>query len=324
MRPFRPEDEGLLFGVAKLAFADCDDGRTIATLERDTVFVAELAGSRPATSRSRNPLETLCIEQLCVHPAHEEEGVDFQLLDWAEGYAISRGSRRGSKSWSKAGTTAPSRSTAAAGSSRRAGSPRARPAAGSVASPSSSPALALPGGGVRARDGSSSRSRRTAPCSRPRRRRSRSSSTTRSARPGRARSSTRAAARCSPGRPAPDLALARPAASPGLPRGAYSVRWRVVSNDGHLVSGVLAFAVGAGLGPAGVDPRRGERDVQRVDPPAPALPRRRARRRRRGADRRAARRLALGRPGRARARRRRRLRPARATSPPPTRRDSAA
>src|SRR5204863_8866343 len=31
---------------------------------------------------------------------------------------------------------------------------------------------------------------------------------------------------------------------PGLPRGAYTVRWRVVSNDGHLISGVLAFAVG--------------------------------------------------------------------------------
>lgn len=32
----------------------------------------------------------------------------------------------------------------------------------------------------------------------------------------------------------------------GLARGAYTVRWRVVSDDGHLISGVLAFAVGAG------------------------------------------------------------------------------
>jgi copper transport protein len=32
----------------------------------------------------------------------------------------------------------------------------------------------------------------------------------------------------------------------GLVRGAYTVRWRVVSNDGHLITGVLAFAVGAG------------------------------------------------------------------------------
>jgi copper transport protein len=33
---------------------------------------------------------------------------------------------------------------------------------------------------------------------------------------------------------------------PGLARGAYTVRWRVVSDDGHLIAGVLAFAVGAG------------------------------------------------------------------------------
>ena len=94
MRPFRSEDEGLLFGVAKLAFADCDDGRTIATLERDTVFVAELAGQPAGYVALEESAETLCIEQLCVHPAHEEEGVDFQLLDWAEGYAISIGSAR--------------------------------------------------------------------------------------------------------------------------------------------------------------------------------------------------------------------------------------
>ena len=40
MRPFRTEDEGLLFGVAKLAFGEQDDCRTLAALERDTVFVA--------------------------------------------------------------------------------------------------------------------------------------------------------------------------------------------------------------------------------------------------------------------------------------------
>jgi ribosomal protein S18 acetylase RimI-like enzyme len=94
MRPFRSEDEGLLFGVAKLAFADCDDGRTIATLERDTVFVAELAGQPAGYVALEESAETLCIEQLCVHPAHEEEGVDLQLLDWAEGYAISRSATR--------------------------------------------------------------------------------------------------------------------------------------------------------------------------------------------------------------------------------------
>jgi copper transport protein len=45
--------------------------------------------------------------------------------------------------------------------------------------------------------------------------------------------------------PGNDRALVIPL-RPGLPRGSYSVRWRVVSNDGHLISGVLAFAVGAG------------------------------------------------------------------------------
>ncbi|HET7568233.1 MAG TPA: copper resistance protein CopC [Gaiellaceae bacterium] len=35
----------------------------------------------------------------------------------------------------------------------------------------------------------------------------------------------------------------------GLPDGDYSVRWAIVSDDGHLESGVIAFAVGAGRAP---------------------------------------------------------------------------
>lgn len=35
-----------------------------------------------------------------------------------------------------------------------------------------------------------------------------------------------------------------------LPRGAYLVRWRIVSGDGHPVSGTIAFAVGQGEKPA--------------------------------------------------------------------------
>ena len=34
-----------------------------------------------------------------------------------------------------------------------------------------------------------------------------------------------------------------------LPNGDYTVRWSVISDDGHLVSGVLAFGVGAGRAP---------------------------------------------------------------------------
>ena len=36
---------------------------------------------------------------------------------------------------------------------------------------------------------------------------------------------------------------------PHLPVGDYTVRWRIVSDDGHLISGVLAFAVGSGRAP---------------------------------------------------------------------------
>jgi copper transport protein len=36
---------------------------------------------------------------------------------------------------------------------------------------------------------------------------------------------------------------------PGLPRGAYTVRWSVVSEDGHREQGVIAFAVGLGSPP---------------------------------------------------------------------------
>ncbi len=94
MRPFRDEDQGLLFGVAKLAFAAADERRTLDALRRDTVFVAELQG-KPAGYVALEESDTsLRIEQLCVHPAHEEEGIGGQLLDWAEGYAISTGASR--------------------------------------------------------------------------------------------------------------------------------------------------------------------------------------------------------------------------------------
>ncbi len=93
MRPFRTEDEGLLFQVAKFAFAECDDERTLATLERDTVFVAELGGVPAGYVAIEEVDAALRIEQLCVHPAHEEEDIGRQLLEWAEGYAISAGAR---------------------------------------------------------------------------------------------------------------------------------------------------------------------------------------------------------------------------------------
>ena len=45
---------------------------------------------------------------------------------------------------------------------------------------------------------------------------------------------------------------------PGLPDGDYTVRWRIVSTDGHIISGVLAFGVGTGR------PRRRPRPPSRA------------------------------------------------------------
>jgi GNAT superfamily N-acetyltransferase len=94
MRSVRTEDEELLFSVAKLAFGEQDERRTLATLERGTVFVADLGGEPAGYVAVDESGDALRIEQLCVHPAHEAEGVGGQLLDWAEGYAISTGAAR--------------------------------------------------------------------------------------------------------------------------------------------------------------------------------------------------------------------------------------
>jgi len=51
---------------------------------------------------------------------------------------------------------------------------------------------------------------------------------------------------------------------PGLPRGAYTVRWSIVSEDGHPEEGVFAFAVGLGPRPEpvlGASTPSGARDV---------------------------------------------------------------
>lgn len=96
IRPFRPEDEPLLFGLARMSLGErkgWDDRRALAVLEREEVFVAEI-GSEPAgyVAVDREG-ESLRIDQLFVSPEHEEEGVGRQLLEWAEGYAISLGKR---------------------------------------------------------------------------------------------------------------------------------------------------------------------------------------------------------------------------------------
>jgi GNAT superfamily N-acetyltransferase len=92
IRPSRPDDEALLFGLASIDRGA--DARTIAVLERETVFVAEVEGV-PAGYVALDEQEEagVRVDQLFVSPEHEAEGVGRQLLEYAEGYAIWRGAR---------------------------------------------------------------------------------------------------------------------------------------------------------------------------------------------------------------------------------------
>ena len=91
IRPFRPDDEPLLFGLASLDRGA--DERTLAVLERETVFVAEVEGAAAGYVALDVREEGCCVDQLFVSPEHEGEGVGRQLIEFAEGYAIYRGAR---------------------------------------------------------------------------------------------------------------------------------------------------------------------------------------------------------------------------------------
>ena len=89
IRPYRADDEALLFGMASLDRGA--DDRTLAVLETETVFVAEIEGAPAGYVALQTREETVCVDQLFVSPEHEAEGIGRQLLEWAEGYAISEG-----------------------------------------------------------------------------------------------------------------------------------------------------------------------------------------------------------------------------------------
>jgi GNAT superfamily N-acetyltransferase len=91
IRPFRPDDEPLLFGLASLDRGA--DERTLAVLQRETVFVAELEGRAAGYVALDLRRDRCCVDQLFVSPEHEAEGVGRQLLEFAEGFAIFRGAR---------------------------------------------------------------------------------------------------------------------------------------------------------------------------------------------------------------------------------------
>ena len=89
IRPFRAEDEPLLFGLARMERGA--DERTLEVLERETVFVAEIEGATAGYVALEREEARVRVDQLFVSPEHEDEGVGEQLLDYAEGYAIWRG-----------------------------------------------------------------------------------------------------------------------------------------------------------------------------------------------------------------------------------------
>jgi GNAT superfamily N-acetyltransferase len=88
IRPYAPEDEALLFGLARLDRGA--DRFTLEVLERQTVFVAEVKDTPAGYVALRSEGTAICVEQLFVSPEHEGEGVGTRLVEHAEGFAISR------------------------------------------------------------------------------------------------------------------------------------------------------------------------------------------------------------------------------------------
>ena len=86
IRPYREEDEAVLFGLARLDRGA--DARTLAVLERETVFVAEVEGAPAGYVALERAERVVRVDQLFVSPEHEAEGIGRQLIEFAEGYAI--------------------------------------------------------------------------------------------------------------------------------------------------------------------------------------------------------------------------------------------
>ena len=91
IRPFRAEDEPVLFGLASLERGA--DERTLAVLEHETVFVAEVEGGPAGYVALEQREDVVRVEQVFVADEHEGEEVERQLVDFAEGYAIWRAAR---------------------------------------------------------------------------------------------------------------------------------------------------------------------------------------------------------------------------------------
>jgi GNAT superfamily N-acetyltransferase len=92
IRGLQEEDRAVLFGLAALDRGA--DERTLAVLDQETVFVAHVDGSPAGYVALDSDEDGMRVDQLFVSPEHEGEGVGKQLLEYAEGFAISQGARR--------------------------------------------------------------------------------------------------------------------------------------------------------------------------------------------------------------------------------------
>jgi ribosomal protein S18 acetylase RimI-like enzyme len=96
IRAYRQEDEVALFGLARRSFGErggWSDERTLGVLESETVFVAEIDDVPAGYVALRPEEDAVHVDQLLVSPGHEGEGIGHQLVEWAEGFAISRRAR---------------------------------------------------------------------------------------------------------------------------------------------------------------------------------------------------------------------------------------
>ena len=69
-----------------------DVGDTEHLLSADVIFVAECGHHLAGYVAVSEEGEVLCVDRLVVAITDEGRGVGHRLLDWAEGYAVSRGS----------------------------------------------------------------------------------------------------------------------------------------------------------------------------------------------------------------------------------------
>jgi ribosomal protein S18 acetylase RimI-like enzyme len=97
VRPSRPEDAPAL---RRLVAETIEDPATVDPVAADpgagddVVFVAEVAGHPAGYAAVRIDGGALVIDRVMVAPADRGRHVGHRLLDWLEGYGISRGLRR--------------------------------------------------------------------------------------------------------------------------------------------------------------------------------------------------------------------------------------